>query len=106
MENSVYEEQIAFLESENERLKASLNELRSKMEFSDKKALATKGNALKRAVLFLNAVYGGLGQVQADILGELNKLNNDNLVATNERMQEAVNIVNALLPMASEDSGS
>ena len=84
-------------------MKSKIDELKLKIEFDEKTSLAQKGNALKRSILMLNTVYGKLGEIQAELLNELNILNNSNLNITNERMQEALKVVNQLLPLNTED---
>jgi len=103
MKNIIYEKHIASLEKDNEVLKDTVNKLRSQLEFAEKNVLAKKGRSLKHAILFLNAIYGRLGEIQADVLNELSGLNNDNLIATNERMAEAIKVFNNLLPLNTDD---
>ena len=105
MEKSIYEKHIASLEDENRMLKDTLNKLKAQTKFVEKNVLAEKGESLKRSVLFLNTIYGRLGEIQAALLNELNVLNNDNLIITNERIVEAVKLVTNLLPLNPKNIG-
>ncbi len=103
MNKEMYEKHIEYLENENTMLRDEIARFQAKVENSEKKALIEKGEMLKKIVLFLNVTYGRMGEIQASLLNELNSLNNANLVTTNERMMEALKIVNQLLPLSTDD---
>lgn len=103
MKNEIYEKHIQDIEGENTVLREEIKQLQGQIETIEKRFLVQKGELLRRTVLFLNATYGQLGAIQAGLLKELNNLNDANMVVTNERIREALTLVNQLLPLNATD---
>lgn len=98
MQKETYEKHIAHLEAIVESQSTTIRNFQTNNEGLQHQCDAKIGRLLKRSVVSLNTIYGRLGQIQGDILSQLNTLNNENLDATDKRMIEAMKILQELLP--------
>lgn len=99
MKIEIYEKHIRELEQHNSELTDTVETLKERIKQTEKDILIKKGELIKRVVLFLNTIYGRMGELQGSILSELNRLNNENLVIADKRMEETIKLITKLIPM-------